>query len=574
MQTRNITLSRAIRTALTGGLLLTGLTSTAFADNSLVFNPGDLVVTSSQYDGTANAIVPGTTNLAGANATSTVKAIGDSSFANVFNNNTVDGSFGVTSPIFISNVNPSNGNIDSTVNLTQIAANQGINLVTSFSSKSELAINPSTNGGSYTLNGYGTTIGQLDISNSNTPGVTDPTNPTLSINTPATYRDVAQINTDGTLTVTNTNAYSGNNGRATILNNDNGNYLMVGNAGNSGKPAPSNTVLSTLSDNTGVQSIAVGSNNGTLTANDPSANSTVIGAVQGTTGSATGYQHGFSVTETNPLTNAAYGPADKTGKDDNFRGETVFNNTLYVTKGSGGNGIDTVYQVGATGGVDSLNANSPITVLPGLPAILASATGVNHFPFGIWFANANTLYVADEGAGGTIDTIGTKTGVGGATGAAATDTNAGLEKWVLEADGQWHNVYTMQAGLNLGISYTVSGTTQLTNETGSWTAATDGLRALTGHVNADGTVTLYATTSTISDAGDQGADPNKLVAITDTVGALALGTQQFTTLQTAQYGQVLRGVAIAAPVPLPPSMLMMLGGLGLTGLMARRNKRA
>jgi len=96
MQTRNITLSRAIRTALTGGLLLTGLTSTAFADNSLVFNPGDLVVTSSQYDGTANAIVPGTTNLAGANATSTVKAIGDSSFANVFNNNTVDGSFGVT----------------------------------------------------------------------------------------------------------------------------------------------------------------------------------------------------------------------------------------------------------------------------------------------------------------------------------------------------------------------------------------------------------------------------------------------------------------------------------------------
>ena len=38
--------------------------------------------------------------------------------------------------------------------------------------------------------------------------------------------------------------------------------------------------------------------------------------------------------------------ADKTAKDNNFRGETVFNNTLYVSKGSGSNGIDTVYQAG------------------------------------------------------------------------------------------------------------------------------------------------------------------------------------------------------------------------------------
>ncbi len=36
-------------------------------------------------------------------------------------------------------------------------------------------------------------------------------------------------------------------------------------------------------------------------------------------------------------------------KDNNFRGETISNNTLYITKGSGGNGINTVYQVGASG---------------------------------------------------------------------------------------------------------------------------------------------------------------------------------------------------------------------------------
>src|SRR5271154_4299656 len=35
--------------------------------------------------------------------------------------------------------------------------------------------------------------------------------------------------------------------------------------------------------------------------------------------------------------------ADKPGKDDNFRGVTEFGGAVYVTKGSGSNGIDTVY---------------------------------------------------------------------------------------------------------------------------------------------------------------------------------------------------------------------------------------
>jgi hypothetical protein len=38
---------------------------------------------------------------------------------------------------------------------------------------------------------------------------------------------------------------------------------------------------------------------------------------------------------------------DKHGKDTNFHGMTIFNNTMYISKGSGGNGINTVYQVGA-----------------------------------------------------------------------------------------------------------------------------------------------------------------------------------------------------------------------------------
>jgi hypothetical protein len=42
-------------------------------------------------------------------------------------------------------------------------------------------------------------------------------------------------------------------------------------------------------------------------------------------------------------------PADKIGKDDNFRGLAIYNNVLYYTKGSGGNGVNTVYFLDTTG---------------------------------------------------------------------------------------------------------------------------------------------------------------------------------------------------------------------------------
>ena len=73
------------------------------------------------------------------------------------------------------------------------------------------------------------------------------------------------------------------------------------------------------------------------------------------------------------MTSLGY-PPDKAGKDNNFRGLTIFDHTLYVTKGSGGKGINTVYQVGDAGTLPTVaNAPSgnllgvPITVLPGFP---------------------------------------------------------------------------------------------------------------------------------------------------------------------------------------------------------------
>ena len=124
--------------------------------------------------------------------------------------------------------------------------------------------------------------------------------------------------------------------RAVILAAD-GNYYMVGNAGNGSGNGNTQAL-------TGVQRIAPGAAN---------PNSTQIGTYSIT-------QNGY--------------PADKTAKDNNFRGETIFNNTLYVSKGSGGNGINTVYQVGATGFLPTTgNASTPINILTGFPIGLAKA---------------------------------------------------------------------------------------------------------------------------------------------------------------------------------------------------------
>jgi hypothetical protein len=76
-----------------------------------------------------------------------------------------------------------------------------------------------------------------------------------------------------------------------------------------------------------------------------------------------------------------------------------------------------------------------------------------------------------------------------------------------------------------------------------WAPATDGLRNITGRVNRDGTATIWAVTSTVSGAGDQGADPNQVVSITDDLGARALPAESFRAFQAARSGEVLRGVS-------------------------------
>jgi hypothetical protein len=62
-------------------------------------------------------------------------------------------------------------------------------------------------------------------------------------------------------------------------------------------------------------------------------------------------------------------------------------------------------------------------------------------------------------------------------------------------------------------------------------------------VNRNGTVTIWAIKSTVSGGGDQGADPNKLVEVTDSPSSMTPGNDRFQTVRTAHFGQTLRGVS-------------------------------
>ena len=519
------------------------------------FKDDSLVLSRSVYQGTASTVTIGQTLPPGcvaqtvtlpviAGGTTTVKvtcakATENGEYPNlndahnVWNNDAADGSFGVTSPIFLDNIS-TRGELLGTL---PVPADL---VVTSFSSKSELALHRATDGRSITFvayhggPGFVTAPNQLDVSNSNTPGVVDPTNPVVS----NYFRAVVEVDSDGTFTRTDGNGYSGNNGRSAIKSH--GFYYLAGNNNNGGlskTQLTSTQVGVDLVTSTGVEFLVPDQ-----TPPVPP-NINMIGD--------------FEVTQ------VGYGTADKPGKDNNFRGITIFHNTLYVTKGSGGNGINTLYQVGDSGNLPT-PSNAPgnppslekvsIIIPPGFPTVLASGTAqdgtTGHavmFPFGIWFADEKTLYVCDEGDG----TLVPARTINGQVNVADDPTlaTAGIQKWSL-VNGTWTLLYVLQNGLEIGVPYSVA------NYPTSINPATDGCRSITGRVEWDGRVTLYAVTSTISANGDQGADPNKLVKVTDRLRDTTLPTGDgdhdgddrlgvFVTIRSANAGEVLRGISFA-----------------------------
>jgi hypothetical protein len=161
----------------------------------------------------------------------------------------------------------------------------------------------------------------------------------------------------------------------------------------------------------------------------------------------------------------------------NLRVANVFNGQLYVTSATGSfQGVGTIGT-----GLPTTSGQTP-TLLPGFP----TATGPSNYDY--YFANANTLYVADD-----------RTGAAG----------GGIQKWTFAA-GTW------------SLQYTLAPT------------ATSGCRGLTGS-NLGGVVTLYATTTQTS--------ANQLVTVID--GGVG---SPFVTLATAAANTVFRGVRrIARP---------------------------
>ncbi len=509
-------------------------------EDPIHFFPGNLVVSRSVYDNNASNIAVGTQ--LPPNCAKTVgpcaPATNNGTYPFVFNNVIPDPAFGVTSKIFLDQITPFGFLLNSLEipNSTQRNIYSSSNqLVTSFSSKSEMALHLSTDGSRLTFMGYVVPVDTIDASNSNTPGAVDPTNP-VGINF---FRAVGTVDPSGNFTFTETNAYSGNNGRSAILNNTNGAnfFYAAGNAGNGSNPQPNGVILGA-----GAQFI------------DPS---TAPESFQ-TPGTPTPLAS-FSVTLLGDK-------ADKVGKDDNFRGMTIFNNVIYFTKGSGSNGVNTVYFVDTTAtacpkgvGVPVAGATLPIApinlagvnpqnglpsnmcILAGFPTTLAKNLATPAAPFGLWFANANTLYVADEGDQFANDsTLYTH---------AAAQIGAGIQKWIFNSSTKtWSLAYTLQTGLGLGVPYTVAhyptGNNAATNL--PWAPATDGIRNITGSADILGHVVLYGITSTVSGAGDVGADPNRLVAIIDDIAntdAIKAAKESFVTIRKAEFAEVLRGVA-------------------------------
>ena len=305
-------------------------------DNHFKFQPDSIVLTRSVYEGDASTVIAGEALPPGCmggatgltvqvqlTAGGTVGVAVPCGFAsdngefpndqdshNVWNNSGTDGSFGITSPIFLDNLTEDGWALGTLPIPTD-------RIVTSFSSKSELALNRSVDGKTLTFMAYhggvgcgGNTVSPtapnlIDVSASNTPGVCDPTNPVTSSlqNTPniptAYYRAVAEVDADGHLSVTDGNAYSGDNGRA-AMRGANGTYYMAGNnnSGNIGKKQLPITVPGVeLINSTGAE---------LLVPDQPAPLPTFIGMIG----------------------RLMFLSSDKPGKDTNFRGLTIFNLSL------------------------------------------------------------------------------------------------------------------------------------------------------------------------------------------------------------------------------------------------------
>jgi hypothetical protein len=240
----------------------------------------------------------------------------------------------------------------------------------------------------------------------------------------------------------------------------------------------------------------------------------------------------------------------------------IVNGTLTVSVDSSegtaskGYDIDLIGTLGTAGNPPTTTLNTQPTALPGLNGEITlssgngnslnkSSGGVYLSPENYFYANSTTLYVADTGDSKN-GTQGTATGNIG---------DGGLQKWSL-VNGTWQLDYTLSAGLNLVANTNADGVS--------------GLYGLAGKVVGN-TVELYATSYVLGDT-----DQTYLYGITDNLSdtsASEVSGETFSTLEAAAPDSEFKGVSLA-PVPLPPTLPLLFGGLLGVALIARRRPRA
>jgi len=482
----------------------------ALAQNQTYFQPGNLVVAvegCGNYGGTCTNVPNGTGNGSG---NSSVGGYGDNQGA----------------PLTLFQFAPTGTSSVSYVNsLVLPQNNSAANAQVSgeYGSSSEATLQLSGVGQYLTIMGYGINANAFNANPTQygVPGgeLAQSGSLTGQSYTPVS-RVVALIDANGNVNSTTAlyNIFNGNNPRSTYTAD--GVNIYVSGQGTSGD-ATGGVFFTMLGDSSVVASIT-GDDGGTGESQDTRtvqiANDTLYVSMDSKTGS---YNRSYIGTMGSPPYTTTYSCATAPGGD---------------CPTGVPNGPSLITGFGNTGGTGRVKLTAAET-----NGINVSGEYINLSPSNYFFASSTVLYVADTGSpkntSADNDSPYSLCGAGG------------LQKWV-NVSGTWTWEYTLYQGLNLvkNANSKSGDTTCSTNTDG-----TTGLYGLTGVVNSDGSVSLYATNYTIADL-----DPTFLYGITDCLGATTAGGSSgscttgqttFTQLTAAPSDSNFKGVSLAPTIP-------------------------
>ena len=295
-------------------------------------------------------------------------AVSDGDVNTVWNNSTVDGQFGVTSPLTVEDLSATTAKVLASETLQHEPGRHQLQL--EVRARPQHRADAERSGRD--LNGLyarrrglsAIDAGMLDVSNADSTSYIDTTNAASQFykGAYADYafnRSVVAVSANGSYSITPTLAYGGDNSRAAVLA-PNGLYYTVGNSNSGTTTAPE------LTTTTGLEVVTPGSTQNSKMI-DPS----------------------FKTY-----------PADKAGKDqqlprvDLLRRQPLFHQGQRQQRRRHGLYRQQPEWPAADRG--DRQPSATISILPGFPTDSAK-TGADYTPFGLFFANPDTLYVADEG---------------------------------------------------------------------------------------------------------------------------------------------------------------------------------